>query len=110
MTNRLYVGNLSWNTTQESLEQHFNKVGVVVTAKIVMDRETGRSKGFAFINMGTAEQAQTAIVQLNQTVLDGRPLRVNEAIPMEQKPRTPLQGFQPARTEPQYDRDGRRTD
>jgi len=109
MTNRLYVGNLSWNTTQESLEQHFGRVGTVVSAKIVMDRDTGRSKGFAFIDMGTVEQAQTAIAQLNQTVLDGRPLRVNEAIPMEQKPRAPFQGFQQARPEPQYDRDGRRT-
>jgi len=85
---------LAWSTTQDSLADFFSRVGVVKSVKIVMDRETGRSKGFAFIDMNSPEEASTAIAQLHATTLDGRLLRVNEAIPPENKPRSPVMGTQ----------------
>ncbi|MDP2339744.1 MAG: RNA-binding protein, partial [Deltaproteobacteria bacterium] len=77
--NRLYVGNLSFHTTEESLQAAFAQFGNVVETKVVLDRETGRSRGFGFVTMGSADEAQKAIAQMNGADLDGRALRVNEA-------------------------------
>ena len=79
MNNRLYVGNLAFHTTEDTLQQTFSAVGTVSEAKLVIDRETGRSRGFAFVSMSTDEEAQAAIDQLNGADLDGRALRVNIA-------------------------------
>jgi RNA recognition motif-containing protein len=79
MGQRLYVGNLSFNTTDDSLRATFGEVGEVSDAHVVTDRETGRSRGFAFVTMGSDAIAQQAIASLNGAVVDGRPLRVNEA-------------------------------
>lgn len=86
MNNRLYVGNLSFHTTEDALIRTFSQVGEVSEAKLVIDRETGRSRGFAFVAMGSDADAQNAIQQLDGADLDGRPLRVN--IAEERKPRT----------------------
>ncbi len=79
MGNRLYVGNLSYDTTQETLESTFGAIGTVSEVFMPSDRETGRLRGFAFVTMGSADEANSAISQLNGTVLDGRSLKVNEA-------------------------------
>jgi len=79
MSNRLYVGNLSFNTTEESLSSAFSAIGEVRETTIVMDRETGRSRGFGFVAMADAGTAQRAISELNGSELDGRALRVNLA-------------------------------
>jgi RNA recognition motif-containing protein len=79
MGNRLYVGNLAFSTTEEALKETFAEFGEVVEAKLMIERETGRSRGFAFVEMATAESAKAAIEQMNGAVLDGRSLRVNEA-------------------------------
>jgi cold-inducible RNA-binding protein len=76
---KLYVGNISWGTNEEALAECFRQYGDVLDAKIILDRETGRSRGFGFITMGDAEQARVAIEKLDGHMLDGRPLRVNEA-------------------------------
>lgn len=79
MGNRLFVGNLSFNTTEEGLMAAFQEFGEVVEARLMTERETGRSRGFAFVEMATPEAAAKAIEEMNGAVLDGRPLRVNEA-------------------------------
>jgi RNA recognition motif-containing protein len=79
MGNRLYVGNLSFNSTTESVRECFAAIGTVTDVHVVMDRETGRSRGFAFVTMSTDQEAQKAIAETNGAMLDGRPLRVNEA-------------------------------
>jgi hypothetical protein len=76
---RLYVGNLAFHTTEDTLLASFSKYGEVSDVKLVIDRETGRSRGFAFVTMGTPEAAVKAIEEMNGQTLDGRPLRVNEA-------------------------------
>jgi RNA recognition motif-containing protein len=81
MAKRLYVGNLSYNTTDESLRQMFAAHGTVNSAQIIMDRDTGRSKGFGFVEMGSDQEAQAAIQALNGQQVDGRALTVNEARP-----------------------------
>ncbi len=85
MATRLYVGNLSFNTSDEDIRQAFSQCAEVSEVKLVLDRDTGRSRGFAFVEMVDEQGAQKAIEQLNGTSLDGRPLRVNEA--EERKPR-----------------------
>jgi RNA recognition motif-containing protein len=87
MGSKLYVGNLSYNTTSSDLEQLFAQHGSVQSAEVISDRETGRSKGFGFVQMGTDEEAQAAIAALNGQEHDGRPLTVNEAKPREDRPR-----------------------
>jgi RNA recognition motif-containing protein len=82
---RLYVGNLSFNTTSQSLETLFAEFGQVKSAQVVMDRDTGRSKGFGFVEMSDNGQAQAAIDGLNQKEVDGRSLTVNEARPREER-------------------------
>jgi cold-inducible RNA-binding protein len=82
---RLYVGNLSYNITNQSLEELFAEHGRVQSAQVVMDRDTGRSKGFGFVEMSDNGQAQAAIAALNQKEVDGRSLTVNEARPREER-------------------------
>ncbi|HUS30325.1 MAG TPA: RNA-binding protein [Kofleriaceae bacterium] len=79
MNTRLYVGNLSFNTTADSVRAAFQPFGNVSDVHLVTDRETGRSRGFAFVTMGTPEEAAKAIESMDGKQLDGRPLRVNEA-------------------------------
>lgn len=79
MNNRLYVGNLAFSTTEEAIRSTFAEFGEVVEAKLMIERETGRSRGFAFVELATSEAAKSAIEQMNGAVIDGRALRVNEA-------------------------------
>lgn len=79
----IYVGNLSFNTTEDSLREVFGQFGEVSSARIISDRETGRSRGFGFVEMPSDEEGQAAISALNNTDLDGRTLTVNEARPRE---------------------------
>jgi cold-inducible RNA-binding protein len=79
MSTKLYVGNLSFNTTSNDLETLFSGAGSVQSASVIEDRETGRSRGFAFVEMTTAEEAQGAIASFDGKDLDGRSLKVNEA-------------------------------
>jgi RNA recognition motif-containing protein len=81
MSRKLYVGNLPFNTDETQLQTLFAQAGTVDTVSVVRDRETGRARGFAFVEMGSDEEAQTAINQLNSYELDGRALTVNEAKP-----------------------------
>jgi RNA recognition motif-containing protein len=80
MAKKLYVGNLSYGTTEESLRNYFAGFGTVASAKIIMDRDSGNSKGFAFVEMSSDEEATNAMKEANGKELDGRPLRVNEAM------------------------------
>jgi RNA recognition motif-containing protein len=80
MGNRLYVGNLSFNTTSEDVRNHFAACGEVTDVHVVSDRDSGRSRGFGFVTMGTSESAAKAIAELDGSTLDGRALRVNEAM------------------------------
>jgi len=84
MGNKLYVGNLSYGVSNADLEQAFSAHGAVRSAMVVMDRETGRSKGFGFVEMGTDQEAQTAISALHGKEMAGRTLTVNEARPKEE--------------------------
>ncbi len=83
MGKKLYVGNLSYQVDKSALEQLFSQFGQVQTAEVVMDRETGRSKGFGFVEMGTEQEAQAAIAALSGKEHEGRALTVNEARPRE---------------------------
>ena len=87
MGSKLYVGNLSYNTTGSDLEQLFGQHGSVTSAEVISDRDTGRSKGFGFVQMGSDDEAQAAIAALNGQENDGRALTVNEAKPREARPR-----------------------
>jgi RNA recognition motif-containing protein len=84
MTNKLFVGNLSWDTTDESLKEHFSQAGTVVEAVVIRDRMNNRSKGFGFVTMETEEEAQAAIEQLDGKELDGRQIKVDEAKPKKE--------------------------
>ena len=88
MGSKLYVGNLSYNVTSSDLEQLCAQHGQVQSAEVIQDRDSGRSKGFGFVQMSTDEEAQCAIAALNGRDLDGRALTVNEAKPREERPRT----------------------
>jgi cold-inducible RNA-binding protein len=85
MSTKLFVGNLSFNTTENDLQDAFAAHGTVTEANLMMDRVSGRPRGFAFITMGTPEEAQKAIDALNGATLDGRNLTVNEARPREDR-------------------------
>jgi RNA recognition motif-containing protein len=85
MTKKLYVGNLSYDTTQEQLHELFSQAGEVSEIALITDRETGRAKGFGFVEMATEEGAQEAIKRFNGTTLDNRSLTVNEARPREER-------------------------
>lgn len=85
MSNKLYVGNLSFNTTENQLNDAFGEHGTVLETHLVTDRETGRMRGFGFITMNTAEEAQAAIEAFNGKEMDGRELTVNVAKPREER-------------------------
>jgi RNA recognition motif-containing protein len=86
MGNKLYVGNLAYSVRDDSLQQAFGEFGNVTSAKVMMDRETGRSKGFGFVEMGSDAEAQAAINGMNGQPLEGRAIVVNEARPREERP------------------------
>jgi RNA recognition motif-containing protein len=85
MSTKLYVGNLAFGTTSEQLQELFAQAGTVQSANVVEDRETGRSRGFAFVEMSTNAEAAAAIDQFNGKEIDGRALKVNEAKPRENR-------------------------
>jgi hypothetical protein len=87
MGNKLYVGNLPYQVRDSDLEQAFGQFGQVTSAKVMMERETGRSKGFGFVEMGSDAEAQAAITGMNGQPMGGRSIVVNEARPMENRPR-----------------------
>ena len=84
MAKKLYVGNLSYNTHDEDLREAFSKIGEVLSATLIVDQATGRSKGFGFVEMGSNQEAQAAIAALNGKDMEGRTLTVNEARPREE--------------------------
>ena len=86
MGNKLYVGNLAYSVRDDSLQQAFAPFGTVNSAKVMMDRETGRSKGFGFVEMGSDAEAQAAINGMNGQAIEGRAVVVNEARPREDRP------------------------
>ena len=90
MAKKLYVGGLSYNTTQDTLKETFAQAGTVESATVITDKFSGRSKGFGFVEMSSDEEAQKAIEMFNGKELEGRTITVNEARPME--PRAPRQG------------------
>lgn len=85
MGKKLYVGNLSYDMTDRDLHQRFEPHGTVASAQVIMDRDTGRSKGFGFVEMGSEAQARAAVAALNGQEVNGRPLTVNEARPREER-------------------------
>lgn len=86
MTNKLFIGSLSYGATDAQLEAHFAQAGKVLSAKVITDRYTGQGKGFGFVEMGTEEEAAKAIKELNGTTIDGRAIVVKEAQPREDRP------------------------
>ena len=86
MSNKLYVGNLAYSVRDEDLQQQFSAFGQVQSAKVMMERDTGRSKGCGFVDMGSADEAQAAIAGLHGQSVGGRALTVNVARPMEARP------------------------
>ncbi len=92
METKLYVGNLSYETTEERLRTAFAESGTVVSVDMIKDRDTGRMKGFAFITMGTQEEAERAIKAMNEKMLDNRVIKVNLARPREERPRRNMYG------------------
>lgn len=85
MSMKLYVGNLSFGTTEEDLQQLFSQVGSVESASMITDRDTGRSRGFAFVEMSSKSEGEAAIAKFNGSEVDGRALTVNEAKPRENR-------------------------
>jgi len=90
---KLYVGNLSFQTSSSELEELFASIGTVESATVVEDRETGRSRGFGFVEMASKEDGEKAISELNGTQFGGRDLKVNEAKPREDRPRNGGGGY-----------------
>ncbi len=88
MAKNIYVGNLVWDATQDDLYTLFQEYGTVTRAQVIMDKETGRSRGFGFVEMNDDAEAQKAIEALNNFNFRGRPLTVNEAKPREERPRS----------------------
>jgi RNA recognition motif-containing protein len=86
MATKLYIGGLPYSTTQDELQEAFAKAGAVVSTSIIMDKMTGRSRGFGFVEMGSDDDAQKAIEMWNGQDFDGRKLTVNEAKPLEARP------------------------
>lgn len=86
MSNKLYVGNLSYALRDDDLNQHFSEFGEVQSAKVMMDRDTGRSKGFGFVEMSSSDEAEAAIRGMHGKNMGGRDLTVNVARPMEPRP------------------------
>ena len=86
MATKLFVGSLSYSANDDQLRDAFAAYGNVVSAKVIMDRETGRSKGFGFVEMGSEEEAKKAIAEMNGKDIAGRPVTVSEARPQERRP------------------------
>jgi cold-inducible RNA-binding protein len=89
MSNKLFVGNISFNTTENDLQEAFSAHGTVLETNLMMDRMTGRSRGFAFVTMSTPEEAEKAIQAMHGAQIDNRALTVNVARPKEERPRGP---------------------
>ena len=87
MSKKLFIGSLAWGTTDDSLQAHFASCGTVASAKVVTDRDSGRSRGFGFVEFDDDKEADQAIEKLNNSELDGRNITVSEARPREDKPR-----------------------
>ncbi len=87
MANKLFVGSLSWGVTDDMLSEFFAQVGTVTSAKVIVDRDTNRSKGFGFVEMSNDDEAKKAVDELNGKELDGRAVNVSEARPREERPR-----------------------
>jgi RNA recognition motif-containing protein len=87
MATKLFIGSLAWATNDDSLKDFFAAAGTVVSASVIMDRETNRSKGFGFVEMSSEEEAKKAVEELNGKDLDGRAIVVSEARPREERPR-----------------------
>src|SRR5882762_5631249 len=87
MASKLFIGSLAWATTDDSLRDFFAGVGTVVSATVIMDRETNRSKGFGFVEMSSDDEAKKAVEELNGKDLDGRAIVVSEPRPREERPR-----------------------
>lgn len=87
MATKLFVGSLSWGVTDDQLKDFFTAAGTVVSAKVIVDRDTNRSKGFGFVEMSSDEEAKKAVDELNNKELDGRAINVSEARPREERPR-----------------------
>ena len=85
MTNKLFIGSLSYNVTDIQLQDHFARIGKVLSAKVIVDRNTGQGKGFGFVEMENEQLAKEAIAQLNNTDLDGRKIVVKESYPQKDK-------------------------
>lgn len=92
MATKLFVGSLSYQATDDDLKAAFDEVGQVVSAKVITDRETGRSKGFGFVEMSTEDEAKEAVKKLNGKEVAGRPIVVNEARPQENRERRSFGG------------------
>jgi cold-inducible RNA-binding protein len=86
MATKLFVGSLSWNVTDDQLKEFFSAAGTVVSANVIKDRDSNRSKGFGFVEMSSDEEAKAAVDQLNGKDLDGRAINVSEARPREERP------------------------
>ena len=86
MSKKLFVGSLAWATTDDTLQAHFAQAGTVASARVVTDRESGRSRGFGFVEFDNDAEADAAIEKLNNSELDGRTITVNEARPREDRP------------------------
>lgn len=92
MATKLFVGSLSWGVNDDQLKEFFSAAGTVASANVIMDRDSGRSKGFGFVEMGSDEEAKKAIDELNGKELDGRAVTVSEARPREERPRRDFGG------------------
>ncbi|MCX8157956.1 MAG: RNA-binding protein [Verrucomicrobiae bacterium] len=104
---RLYVGNLSYKTTDADLQDYFSQAGVVTSCNVMLDKFTGRSRGFAFVEFATEEEAKKAVEQFHNKEFQGRPLTVNIARPREERPPRPAGdrgGYRPQRFEDRRDR------
>ena len=86
MAKKLYVGNLAYGVTDDQLNQHFSQAGTVISAQVIIDRQSNRSKGFGFVEMSNDDEAKAAIDMLNGKDMAGRPIVVNEARPMTERP------------------------
>lgn len=109
MTKKLFVGSLSWDTTDETLTQFFAQVGTVVSANVIKDKFSGRSKGFGFVEMSSEEEADKAKQELNGQMLDGRAINVDEAKPQAPRENRPSGGFGGGRRDDRHG-GGRRDD
>ena len=87
MASKLFIGSLAWATNDDALKSFFEQVGTVVSANVIVDRDTNRSKGFGFVEMSSDEEAKKAVEELNGKDLDGRSIVVSEARPREERPR-----------------------